>query len=159
LIMTRPEGAVVAAIGILPLLVSDHVSMRVKSLALAAWGAGTLAWYGYSALILAHLDYRPSLIVVGPAALGALALAIAAAAARVTRIKTIRSEPWSRPFLLGVELALWAGLMLFAARDLGLLTRSANATLRNQLQSGWGVTVVGLAVLVAVTLLLVRDRS
>jgi hypothetical protein len=145
LIVTRPEGVLLAALALLPTVVSGRVPVRHRAAACAVLGVATLAWQ--ASVLWVHLDRDTEIPmhVYGAAAVGVLALAGIAA----LRFRLPAALLWL------TEAGLWLVLAGFAVRDPAVLVDSVNATVVNAARptSAWGVSLVVLGLLVLAAML------
>jgi hypothetical protein len=152
LVVTRPEGAIFAALSLLPTLLSARVSLRYRMVATAVLGASVTAWHAY--VVIKHVGWG---IDVPYSALAEAALGLAALAS----IPILRWTFVSRNALAVlwlVEAGLWLGLVFGAVTDFALLRRSVDATIQNVAfgHGGWGLSLVILGTLVVAALILLR---
>lgn len=159
LVITRPEGAVLVALALLPMALHGAIPVRARSAALATLGASMVLWFGYVHLSLAGAGVESEWSTRGMIGIGALMGVAALVVRAVPLVRNGLSHRRSRIALGAVEVLLWLALAAFTARDVGLLARSARSTLLNQVQGSWGVTMVGLAGLVLLAIVLLRNRD
>lgn len=151
LVVTRPEGAVLAGLALLPTLVSARVPVRHRAAALAVLGATIVVWQGFVVWLHAHRGVEPPLSVAGMLGLGGLVLASAGLVWR-------RGVPERIRWLVVAETGLWLALATFTVREPDVLVDSLRATIQNVVfgTGRWGATLVVLAGLVAGALLFTR---
>ena len=158
LVVTRPEGAVMGAIALLPLVISQEVSAKTRSGVLVALGVPMIVWFGYAQWLLTSTGAEPDWSSAGMMAVGVL-MCVAA--------MLVRLVPWlkrglnvrGRTYLLGgVEIFLWLALVPFTLRDPDLMWRSISATAKNQVVGGWGVTVLALGAFAVLAAFMLRNH-
>lgn len=158
LVVTRPEGAVMAAVALLPLLISRHVSVRMRSAALATLGGSMVVWFGYVLWLVTVTDREPESTTLEMLAIG-VAFCIAAALFPVVPALRQGFDVVGRTRLLGAaEIFLWASLVPFTVRDPDLMWRSISATAKNQVVGGWGVTVLALGAFAVLAAFMLRNH-
>lgn len=151
LVTARPEGALLAALVLVPPVLDPGVASGRRTRLLVALGVPILVWHGgaLAGLRLVRGESLP-LSVLGMVSLGLAALVGAAVASR------LRPDLIPTRSLLWTHLAVWGALGVLAARDPGILYYSVRATWRNVLfDGGWGSSLLLLAVLLAAALALV----
>jgi hypothetical protein len=148
LVVTRPEGSVLAVLALLPTLLAAQVRMRHRVLACVTLAAATLLWNAYMVWVFADRGEEISRAIYGDLAVGVAALVAIAALPWVDRLRRPAVLLWT------AELGLWLVLAGFAARRPEILDESVRATVRNVVypSSIWGssLVVLGLLVLVAI---------
>ena len=151
LVVTRPEGTMLASLALLPMVLSPRVPVRHRAASLLVLGVATLGWQASVLWVYRHHGEPLPRSVTGMLALGVLLLLTAGVLRWVHRLHRL-------PLLLVVEVGLWLGLAAFAVRDPEILTRSLRATVENVVVPGgrWGASLVILGVLVVVALALSR---
>ncbi len=158
LVVTRPEGAVMAAVALLPLLISQQVSVRMRSAALATVGGSMVVWFGYVLWLVTVTEGEAESTTVVMLAVG-VTFCIAAALLPAVPILRRGFDVLGRTRLLGTaELLLWASLVPFTVRDPGLMWRSISATAKNQVVGGWGVTVLALTAFAILAAFMLRNH-
>jgi hypothetical protein len=147
LVVTRPEGTILAGLALLPTLLSRAVPLRHRAAALAVLGVTTAGWQASLLWIYRQHEEPVPLSVTGMLAAGVL---LAAAAGLLPRL------PQSIRLLWITEAGLWLALGAFALRDPPILVDSVRATVENVVLDGgagrWGATLVVLAGLVVIAI-------
>jgi hypothetical protein len=157
LVVTRPEGPLLAGVALLPALLAGRMPVRHRVAALATLGASTLAWHGYALRIHLERGADPPLTVVGMLGFGVVVLLLAAGLPRLDRWL----DRWLRHpvrLLWAAEAGLWLALAAFAVRKPDILADSLRATAQNVVVGAgkWGTSLVVLGVLVLAAALLGR---
>ncbi|MPZ27364.1 MAG: hypothetical protein GEV12_13370 [Micromonosporaceae bacterium] len=159
MVVTRPEGSLMAAVALLPMLLSTRVRVPHRAAALATLGVSTMVWQGFVLWVHRERGEAVPATVAAMLALGLLLLALSAGLLRwETRLSRADRLP-SRPdrLLWVAEAGLWLALAGFALRDPAILVDSVDATIQNVVfgDGKWGSSLValGLLVLGAVTFL------
>jgi hypothetical protein len=148
-VVTRPEGALLAALALVPTLLSARVPIRHRAAACAVLGVSTLAWQGSVLWVHYARDAAIPLSVYGTAAIGMAALLVIGALRWSTRLRHPVRLLWL------AEAGLWLALLGFVVRDPDIFVDSLRATVRNVSPAGaWGTSLVVLAVLGLVAILL-----
>jgi hypothetical protein len=157
LILTRPEGFLVAVLALLPTWLSATIPARHRGLTMLVCGGTTLVWHAFMGVLVLAKGGTPSGQVIGGVAAGGLVL---------TLIKLRRwGFPLRRPVsvLRLVEGVLWLALAAFAVRDPDTLYQSLRATYINLVHGngrwGYSLIVLGLLVFVALALLPLRHKA
>lgn len=155
LVVTRAEGFVLAAVALLPTLLSPAVSLSHRRRAIAIFGAACVAWNGFLTVVALIRDWGVSGEYAGGLAAGLLALA----AAFVPLWS--RLDQWPVRMLWVAEGALWLVVLAFAVRRPTVLIDSARATYVNLFhdQGLWGYSMVALSAVVAIALVLYPFRD
>lgn len=150
-VVTRPEGTMLASLALLPLILSPRVPARHRAAALVVLGVATLGWQTVELWVYLHAGEPVPRSVAGMLALGVLLLLTAGVIGWLDRLHRL-------PVLLIIELGLWLGLAAFAVREPKILTDSVRATIRNVVVPGgrWGSSLVLLGVLVLIAIGLCR---
>jgi hypothetical protein len=150
LVVTRPEGQLMAGLALLPTVLSGQIPWRHRAIAVAALGISTAAWHGFMAW--AHLQRGAEV----PITVWGMVPAGAALLAGILVLRWRYVVAWPRQVLWAVEVSLWLALLALAVRQPDVLRDSIVATYQNLvLGSGrWGLSVVGLAGLVLAALVL-----
>lgn len=144
LVVSRPEGFILASLALLPLLLDDRVTSGVRRMILISLGLSTAGWFTYvtvkTTLLSGSIDPQNAL----PAVYGALALAL------VPLIGRVEFGRWKGRILVLAEIGLWVVLGVFAMREPEVLWASARATYENLVKGagGWGSSLVVLGLLV-----------
>ena len=150
LVLTRPEGAVMAVLAVLPAVVSPSFDRRARRWVLAALGAWMVLWQAFVVAVSLHDSGSPDRFAALQVVVGAAAIVVAVAPAWAL------IERWSRFCVLAVEAALWLAVAAFAVRSPDILTRSLEATWENRVAGKWGYTVFLLAALVVAAVAVFR---
>jgi hypothetical protein len=141
-VLTRPEGVLLAALALLPTLLSARVSRRHRAAACALLGLTTLGWQG--SVLWLYLDRGAEIPISG---YGTAAIGVAALLGIVALRWTDRLAHPVRVLWLA-EAGLWLGLFAFVLRDPEIFVDSLRATVRNVSPIGaWGTSLVVLAAL------------
>jgi hypothetical protein len=150
LVVTRAEAAMLVGPALLPVLLDNTISLRLRSLFLGVLGSAVLAWQAF--VISTYLDDALSvpLSAYGPVLIGVAALAVIP----LLRWKLLSTH--SARVLWIAEAALWAMLLVLVVRNSQLLLDSAKATVVNVVlgAGGWGVSLVVVAILTATAIAL-----
>lgn len=154
LVVTRPEGFIVGAIAILPLILHEHASLRTRRLVLIVYALSTVAWFSFVAIARYEATGGVALTEMGPVLVGLFGFAT------VPVLRWAKLTNWRRAILLIVEVGLWLALALFALSDPGILTRSLRATFENLLRGAgsWGYSLVLLSAIALTAMLLAKDK-
>lgn len=153
LTVLRPEGALVAATALVPVVVAPAVPIRWRRQVLVAFGLGIVLWH---LPVLAPLDLRFGR--TPPASTLALA-AVGGATVLVALLLPLPDRWLGRRPLAKLHVLAWLAVVVLALRTPSLLVDSAKATARNLLGAGgWGTSLLLLAALVVVAVVL-RHRS
>lgn len=155
LVATRPEGALMAGLAILPSLSSSQLPKAARLMLLSTLGASTLGWHGY----VSYLSWRNSHLdasSLGMVALGALFLASVYA---LHRWRTC--DRWLGYSVPAAEGLLWVGLIACYVLRPSIMRKSIGATVRNVAMGGasWGSSLLVLMALVSVTLVFTRSPA
>jgi hypothetical protein len=172
LVLARPEGALMAALAILPALLSDRFSPRHRSILLATLCICAALLTGFEVWLF---HARGTTIPVSITAPGALWLLLLLAVPLMQwGLPGRGGHGWGRPgwrlpgwllvqrypvlLLAIVEGGLWLGLAAYTLRSSQVLVDSARATSDNLVhgQGGWGIFVVLLCALLLAAMLLLR---
>jgi len=134
LVVTRPEGGLLAGLALVSFVVSDGVTRRHRALTLLALGLAVSTWHGYAAVAQARLfDHTP-----------ATSLAYAVVGAGVVAVGLLVAAGWSTPlvpWLPGAfEASLWLGLLALVVHDAEIFLESAPAILAmyTPIETAWG---------------------
>ena len=150
LVVTRPEGFIIALLAIVPLLARLETPWYREAV-LATYGLAAAGYYGYL-----HAQVGSVVLdIAGPLAVGIAALLVVP----LLRQPIFRILRGPLPYV--AELGLWALLAVFVRRDPEMLERSLRATWENAVRGagGWGSSLVMIAVLTGVALLVAQDRN
>ncbi len=159
LVVTRPEGAVIVGLALVPLLVGPRVTAGIRVVTLATLGLSMVVWFGFVHVALSGAGFQ-SEWSTRLMALGGVAVVLVAVGMWLAPMLRANFAPRvALGILVSVESVLWLALVALTLRDPGLTTRSVGATLRNQVQGAWGVTVIGIAVLVVLAMWWLRRPS
>jgi hypothetical protein len=144
LIVTRPEGFLVAVLALLPTWLSVSVPVRYRATTVLTCGASALVWHAFMGALVLARGGDPTGQVVGGIAAGALVLCLYPL--RHWGFPLLRA----RSVLLLVEAGLWLALLGFAVLKPGVLRRSLAATYTNLVHGNgrWGYSLVVLGLLV-----------
>lgn len=155
LIFTRPEGALVAALAILPTTLHRSVAPKYKMLLVFVYGASVTAWNLF--LFLAYLDQGGEQLPLPLSVIGPLALGLATIAVTPSLSLRLFEEHHSH-FLALAEAMLWTALVIAALREPARLLESFDATVQNVLvgAGSWGNSLIILAALVGGLAILAR---
>jgi hypothetical protein len=152
LIVTRPEGLLIAVLALLPTWVSG-VPARHRSLTLAVAGVFGTGWYAFQ--IWVYLDRGGGLPIslVGPALLAVVLLPAS--------LVPTRWSPSTRQTVVALwtaEAMLWSALLVAAVRDPRTLYVSVYHTGRNLVggEGRWGLSLVLLGCMAVAALLMFR---
>jgi hypothetical protein len=121
LVVTRPEGGLLAGFALVSFFVSRVPVQRHQSMALGALGLALVLWHGYSVATHVNLAEPMSLSAVAYAALG---VAAAVLAALWWRGLFFARYQWIPPAL---ERAVWIALAIFVVRDAEIFNHSIGA--------------------------------
>lgn len=147
--VTRPEGSLMAAVALLPMLLSTRVPVRHRAATLATLGVSTMIWQGFVLWVHRERAEAVPAEVAGMLALGVLLVALAAG---LLRWQSRSDRLLGRPdrLLWIAEAGLWLALAGFALRDPAILVDSVDATIQNVVfgEGKWGSTLVTLGLLV-----------
>lgn len=151
LVVTRPEGSLIAGLAVLPLVAAVSVPWRQRAALLAVTGGAIAVWHGF--LLYVHAQQREG--ELSGALLVMTGLGVAALAA-VPVLAWPRVQPRLRHAPGLVEVGLWLFLGLLTVREPRVLYDSAVATTHNAVlhATSWGLSLVVLGVLAACALLL-----
>ncbi|GAA4471919.1 hypothetical protein [Phytohabitans houttuyneae] len=147
IVITRPEGFLLAALVLLPTAVSAHLPRRHRAAVLASFGGACLLFAALQLWVFLDRDTSVPPVVVGGAVVGAGALAAIPLLPRLGR----------GPRLLALaEAGLWLGLVALAVREPDTLRTSLRATYRNLFEGfgGYGLSIVVLVGLLLLAWLL-----
>lgn len=152
-VVTRAEGGLMAALALLPFIVSRDVPVRTRRTSLLVLGMALLAWNGFVGSVHVAEEGHLAVSVVGMLGLGGVSLIGAAALGLLSIQRPLDRAP------LAAETGLWVALVVFAVRDPGLLTTSVDATVSNLVlnQGAWGISLIVLLLLVTHVLVFSRD--
>ncbi|MBO0870308.1 MAG: hypothetical protein J2P15_17275 [Micromonosporaceae bacterium] len=152
LVISRPEGALLAVLLALPTVLSRRIDRRHRMVLLATLGGSVALFAGFQAWLFHDRGTAIPVSVAGPALLGVLALA----AVPLLRLGFVHRH--ADHLLWAAEALLWLVLLAYTVRGPGVLYRSARATYINQIRGtgAWGLFVVLLCVLLLVAMLLLR---
>lgn len=155
LVVARAEGALLAALVLLPGAIQTGLPGRRRAAPLAVLAVSILVWHGFAATV--HLDEAGSVPIAVTGLLG-LGLAVALFAATVVwlpaqlQYRAISMLPW-----IG-EATLWLAVTVFVVRDPTVFTDSVSATYENVVRSegSWGASLLVLVGLVVYVLVFTR---
>lgn len=150
LVLTRPEGAILAGLALLPILVNHRVRFRHRALFLLAYGSAILLHYGFVMVTTHHIGNTASLATLSFMAIGATAiLAIPALGWRWMLRKP-------HIILYGVEGLLWLVVGILFLYEPGVTYKSINSTTQNVIfgAGNWGLSFVIIGSLLVLMLLL-----
>ena len=152
-VVTRPEGAAMVGLALLPTLLTGTIPARYRAGLLAVLGGSVVAWQLFSLQVYVRDGVPVPPAITGQIALGVLAVAVLAPLLLWREVARHRGR-----VLIGVEILLWVALLGFAVRDVTVLRDSVKATVRNTVfgEAGWGVSLVLVALLVLVLALFAR---
>lgn len=142
LVLSRVEGAFLAALLLAPVAVSMR-SDRMGSAIPWLWlGVTALVWNSLVLRAFLQTDTQIRLSVLGMFLLALVAISVPVLTPRLPRSTRHRS-------LSALQVVLWGGVLLYAMIDTAAFTRTVRATLKNLLWSGgWGPAAVAIALLV-----------
>lgn len=153
IVLARPDGALLAGLVLLPLLVRRSEKASVRFVPLLALGAVTIGWNVTIARVLQQEFGVPfevrALITFG------VVLVIAAI------VLMALPDLLPRQLGLAVEATLWAAVVVSSIRRPDILKDSVRATYRNTLagDGGWGVSLGVLGILILIVLLVSVDPA
>jgi hypothetical protein len=150
IVSTRPEGFLIAALVLLPTVLSAHIPRRHRSVVLAAFGGTLLLFAALQVSIFLDRDTRVPVSVAGAALLGVAALA-AIPLLGWTVIE--RRGGW---LLAIAEAGIWLALVALAVRAPDTLWTSLHALYRNVFEGtgGYGLSIAALCGLLLLAWLL-----
>lgn len=145
LTVLRPEGALVAALALTPVVLEPTVPRRWRQLVLVVFGAGNLVWH---LGVVSPLRDTPHASLVGMAVLGAATVLAAGLLPVVDRWHIDRGR-----LLVALHLLVWGVVGVMAMRDASILVGTVKSIGRNVLdQGGWGISLLVLAGVLAIAL-------
>jgi hypothetical protein len=150
IVVTRPEGFLLAALVLLPTVLSARVPRRHRATVAAVFGGATLLFAAFQLWVFLDRGTSVPPVVVGAAVLGAGALA---AIPLLSWVAVGRRGP---RLLAVAEVGIWLGLLALAVRDPDTLWTSLRATYRNLFEGfgGYGLSLVVLGGLLLLAWLL-----
>lgn len=157
LVITRPEGALMAAIAILPMLLSPVISALVRAASIATLGASIIVWNGYVHLLLASDGVDSEWSTKGMLGVGVAMCVTAIAIRLLPLLRDGFAAPAATHVIGAAELSMWLALAAFTIRDPAIMQRSIPATAKNQIVAGWGVTVLGIIAFCVLAVFLLRS--
>lgn len=153
LVVTRPEGTIMAALVLVPVLVNEQVPWRRRALLLVVLGTSTALWQAYHAW-----SYHSAGIGVPGYAAAFLVLGVVIAlVAPIMGWQGLRAVFRHVPTL--VETGLWLALLVAAFLQPHVFVASVKATLVNTALDGasWGYSLVMIAILALCVLVATRN--
>ena len=150
LIVTRPEGSLLAGLAVIPLVVSDTVPWRQRAMLVAVTGGAIFVWHGFLVLEYAQRGSDAPGSIVIMTALGAVTVAAIPVLGQPRIHVRLGHAPWL------VEVGLWLALAVLAAHNPRVLYDSGVAAARNAAlgATSWGASLVVLGLLTAGALVL-----
>jgi hypothetical protein len=141
IVIIRPEGFLLAALVLLPTVLSPHLPRRHRAGVAVVFGGTTLLFAAFQAWFFVDRDTRVPVSVVGAAVLGIALLA----AIPLLRWTAVRRR--GAALLALAEAGLWLGLLALAVREPDTLWTSLRALYRNQFEGlgGYGLSLVVLS--------------
>ena len=155
LVVTRPEGTIMAALVLIPVLVNEQVPWRQRALLLVVFGSSTALWQTYHAW-----SYYTAGVGIPGYAVAFLALGVVIAlASPIMGWQGLRAILRYVPS--GVEVGLWLALLAAAYLQQEVFFTSVRATLVNTALDGasWGYSLVMISVLLLCVLIATRDSK
>ena len=153
LIITRPEGAMMCVLAVLPTVLSLRIDRRHRSVVLGTLGLSTMLFAGFQTWLFHDRGTAVPVSVVGPVLLGAALLCL------VPLLRWGWLGRHAARLLLAVEAAIWLGLLAGAVvRGPHVLKASVKATYINQVRGpgAWGLFLVLVCALLLVAMVLLR---
>ena len=152
LIVSRPEGFILAGLAVLPFLLNKGIGKVERSILAAVYLGGTLVWFGYVGVAISAMSST-----VPSSVLGAIALAVAGLIL-LPLLWVERLMNWRMFMFRAVEGGMWILLGWLSIVNWELMKDSLMATNENLFlgAGSWGASVAMLLFLVVVTLLLLR---
>lgn len=152
LVVTRPEGALVALVAVAPVVVDIDIPVATRRMLLLAIGATTAAWHG----IVLGLQVRMEELEMSVPAMTGLGIVVIVLALGLPWLDRWLGRPW-----LHVAHGLaWALLFALTVREPGIMLDSIEATVENVVWDGrWGASLLVLATLLVVALVARRVRA
>ncbi len=152
-VLARPDGALLAGLVLLPLLMQRSETVAVRVAPLLTLGAVTLGWNVTIARVFQQ-EFGVPLEVRGLVVFGAVVVIAAIVLMALPHLLPQKLQ-------LVVEATLWAAVVVSSARRPDILKDSLRATYRNTLagEGGWGVSLGVLGVLVLIVLILSVDPA
>lgn len=143
LVVTRPEGLLVAGLALLPALVSESIPWRQRAIILLTLGISILVWEGFS--VFAYIKRGTDIPFSASGLLGLGILAVIT----VPLLAWRRLDKPLRYFPIVVEIALWAALIIAAVREPFILRQSLLVTVENVVYNAgsWGCSLIVLGVI------------
>ncbi len=153
IILTRPDGSILASIAILPMIFSHQFSLFYKKAILLSLGASVLIWQGFLVWVHIKQGNEVSISVSGLLVLGILSVISA------FLIKYVPFGHRSKYFTWFSEFAIWLVLLAFTIIKPNVLVQSFEATRKNIIggAGGWGSSIAILAILVILSLLITHS--
>lgn len=151
MVVSRPEGSLVAGLAILPALLDSSRALVERRVLLGGLGVSIVLWQGWLAGVTLTIAGELTRSMMGMIAAGVIALAA------IPLLGRGWIDRHGIRWLFVVEIGLWLGLIVLAVRERQVLVDSVKATWENVVVGGggWGpvftVTVLLGAILVALT--------
>lgn len=144
IVVTRPEGALLGALALVPVIASPIVEASIRRALLRTLGASVIAWYGFVTIDKASRD-----IPLGTSGLMALTGVAALTASFVVGWRWLDARSRAIPYV--AELGIWLVLLVFTLRAPSILRESVRALWFNVMGpvGSWGVSF-GIVVLLVV---------
>jgi hypothetical protein len=161
LVVARAEGALLAALVLLPTLLCRHIAPKFRIFLLCVFGASVVAWNLFLLSALPE-DLRKPMQILPPLGVGALSLGVA----------SLLGLPWVRKqfatlekqaplILIAAGATLWVALAASALWQPKLIQKSIDATVQNLFYGagGWGYSLIALAILITVCAAIARGND
>jgi hypothetical protein len=155
LVIARPEGALLAAIVIAPIVLSRTLPLTHRSALVTVLGGSVVIWQLFLLTLVQDRGGEVTQAIVGMLAFGAFLLATAP----LLQWRALEARPLL--LLSLIEGLLWGVLLIAVVRDPEPFADSVSATVRNTIEGdgGWGLSLVFLAVLALLALVATRASS
>lgn len=141
LIVTRPEGFIIAGLTLLPFIISQKIPAKHRALIALIYGISVAAWHLFIIIIFMQRGYEIPLYSSAPLVLGFFIIL------GLPLLYWRYFEHFSRYLLVFMEIGLWLALLAFTIIQPDILYRSINATIENIIfgAGSWGLSLIIIA--------------
>lgn len=154
MVVTRPEGSLVAGLALVPTLLDARRELRERRMLLLGLGVAMLLWQGWLAAVTYTIAGEITRSMIGMIAGAIVAIAV------VPLVGRRWLDRFAARWLLLVEVGLWLALVALAVRERQVLVDSVKATWENVVigEGGWGPAFAISALLGVILVALTRSE-
>jgi hypothetical protein len=154
-IITRPEATLVILLVLLPTLLLDKLSWKLRAIPLVVAGLSTILWQSFIAVQYIARGQQVPVEVIG----FLLVASVAIVSIKLLNIRWLKNR--ARQILISIELGLWAVFAAFSIASPSIASRSLRSIYHNVVlgEGLWGLSLVVLGYFALVLMLLTRDKS